>query len=407
MCWRNAIEKPRRISARLVVKATLCALLTMAFLFSVGCSPDARELNELIIVMGIGLDVDMDTPGNIKMTAQIVLPQRVSSGGGDSSSGGSERAFINVSSAASNTFQAVRQYTHLVPGKLYISHNQLIVIGRDLAEQGISRPLDFFSRARETRPTLNLLVADTTAEEAMSIQPDLNLMPANYLDKLIEGQSANSQSINTDMIDYVSAMQSKTLSLVVPIVRLTTNAGTPVQMLEGVAVFKGDVMVGELSTTETRGLLWAKNLITSGVVNLGIEDGIATFEIANAKSSAKPVVSPDGKVTIEITVSSQMKLTEQTCTANLATQEYMRQLKGMIETLIDRRIQQALEKAKALHADIFGYGELVHKHYNNLWGDMEPRWDEIFQELTVNVTADVSIISTGAIEEPVWDHEDG
>lgn len=390
------------------IKAALCLLLALAVAFSFGCA-DARELNDLVIVMGIGMDVDIETPGNVKLIAQVVLPQHISSS--SDSAGSSEKAFVNINSTAANTFQAIRQYTRLIPGKLYIAHNQLIVIGRELAEQGISRPLDFFIRAKETRPTLNLLIADTTAEEVLSVQPELSMMPAIYLDQLVEVQTTNSQSFNTDLVDYVCAMQSKTLSLIVPIVRLTMNGENAVQLLEGTAVFKGDVMVGELSVGETRGVLWAEGKVQGGVINVGIDDGIASLEIAGSNASSTPIVTADGKVKISISISTELKLTEQTCTANLATQENMQKLIELVKQFIVRRIEQALEKAKALHADVFGFGELVHQRHNDVWSDMEPNWDEIFQDITLDIQVEASIVSVGAIEHPVWEgaskHEGG
>ena len=384
------------------IKAVLCLILTVVLIFSGGCA-NARELNELIIVMGIGMDVDTEAEGNVKLIAQIVLPEKLSSGSDDSSGGSSDKAFVNLSSSAPGTFEAVRNYTHLVTGKLYISHNQVIVIGRSLAERGISRPIDFFIRAKETRPTVNLVIADTTAEEILGVQSEMNMMPAIYLNKLVEAQDANSQTFDTDMIDYVSAMQSETLSLVIPIVHLEMNGENVVHMIDSMAVFKGDQMVGDLNSTQTRGLLWVKGRVSSGVINVDIDDGLASLEIFSATSKVEPVVSDDGKVTMRISISTDLRLTEQTCTENLATNENILRLQGLVKEAIREKVEQVFEQAKALHADVFGFGELIHKHRNDIWSDMESNWDEIFQTITLDIKIDPTIKAVGSIEEPVWD----
>jgi len=384
------------------IKAALCLILTVVLTFSGGCA-NARELNELIIVMGIGMDVDTEAEDNVKLIAQIVLPEKLSSGSDDSSGGSTDKAFVNLSSSAPGTFEAVRNYTHLITGKLYISHNQIIVIGRGLAERGISRMLDFFVRAKETRPTVNFLIADTTAEEVLGIQPEMNMMPAIYLNKLVEAQIENSQSFSADLIDYISAMQSETLSLVIPIVHLEMNGENVVHVINSMAVFKGDRMVGELNSTQTRGLLWVKGRVSSGSIDVDIDDGIASLEILSATSKVEPVVSDDGKVTMRISISTDLRLTEQTCTENLATDENILRLQGLVNEAIREKVEQVFEQAKALHADVFGFGELIHKHHNDIWGEMEPHWDEIFQTITLDIEIDPTIKAAGSIEEPVWD----
>jgi len=377
--------------------------MIVLFVISSGCA-QARELNSLIIVMGIGMDVDTETEGNVKIIAQIVLPQKVASGG-ESSSGGEGKAFVNLSSSSKNTFDAVREYTHSITGKLYISHNQIIVIGRELAERGISHSLDFFVRAKEMRPTVNFLIADTTAEEVLGAQTEMNMMPAIYIDKLVDAQENTSQAFSTDMIDYIDAMQSKTLSLVIPIVRLVTSDGQQIQMLDGMAVFKGDQMVGKLSQEQTRGLLWTKGNVTGGLINVEIDEGIASLEILEATGKTKPMVSEDGKVTMHISVSAKVRLAEQTCARNLSTEESLHELEGLVKQTIIKKIGDTFQQAKALGADVFGFGELIHKYRNDVWGEMEPRWDEIFQTISLEITADASVVSVGSIEEPAWDKE--
>ncbi len=128
--------------------ALLC--LALAAMLPAGCA-GARDLNELVIVMGIGIDQDEETPGNITLTAQIVLPEKISSPGEGGSSSESA-SYYNMGSSAENTFEAVREYTHMISGKLYTAHAEVFVIGRKMAEQGIAPNLDFLSAPKRRAP---------------------------------------------------------------------------------------------------------------------------------------------------------------------------------------------------------------------------------------------------------------
>ena len=159
-----------------------------------GCQ-SARELSDLVIVMGFGMDSDEKTPDNIKLTAQIVLPEKISSSKeGGASSSDSEGPYYNLDSSEENTFEAVRGYTHMVSGRLYVAHTQVFVIGHAMAQKGIAPVLDFFTRAKETRPTAKIVVSETTASEMLGVKPQMEMLPATHISRLVEGQAINSQS---------------------------------------------------------------------------------------------------------------------------------------------------------------------------------------------------------------------
>lgn len=387
------------------LKTVAYAALAVLMLQGSGCQ-SARELGDLVIVMGIGMDSDQKNPENIKLTAQIVLPEKISSSqDGGASSSGSEGPYYNLGSSEKNTFEAVRGYTHMVSGKLYIAHAQVFVIGREMAQEGIAPYLDFFTRAKETRPTAKIVISETTASEVLGVKPQKEMLPAIHIAQLVEGQVANSQSKETTLLDYEQAMQSTTSSLIVPILRVEKKEGKQVLSVSGMAVFKEDKMVGELSKDETRGVLWVMGEIQSTVINVEIAGGIASFDVLNAKSSASPVVS-NGKVVMKIEISTSVKLAEQTCKENLATPDNIKKLQTLVGEAIRSEIALAYQKAASLKADVFGFGEMIHQHDKAGWREMEPDWDRLFTEIMLDISTDVSIKSVGSLERPAWGKEE-
>jgi spore germination protein KC len=385
------------------LKTFVCAILAVSILLSGGCQ-SARELNELVIVMGIGMDSDEETQGNIRLTAQIVLPEKISTSKEGGMSSGSEGPYYNLDSSASNTFEAVREYTHMISGKLYTAHAQIFIIGRKMAEQGFAPYLDFFVRAKETRPTAKIVISETTASDVLGVKPKMGMLPATSITKLVEGQGANSQSKETTMLDYVKAMQSSTFSLIVPITRVEEKEGEKIISVSGMAVFKKDKMVGELSEDETRGVLWVRGEVQSTAINVEIAGGVASFEVLGAQSKVSPVVS-EGKIVMKISVSVVAELAEQTCKENLATPDNIKKLQALVGESICGEIVLSYNKAAALHADVFGFGDMIHQHNDASWHDMEPNWDKLFPEITLDIKTDVSIKSVGSVEKPVWDQK--
>ena len=84
----------------------------------------------------------------------------------------------------------------------------------------------------------------------------------------------------------------------------------------------------------------------------------------------------------------------------------MKKMQALAQDAICEEIALGFGKAAVLDADVFGFGELVYKYCNECWGEMEPNWDSIFPEITLDITTEFTIASAGAVEEPAWSKEE-
>lgn len=162
------------MSSRIPLWTRTVAILLGAALLG-GCW-NRRELDTLAIVAGLGLDRDVET-GKIQLTAQIIKPGevktvKVGGAGGGGGGGGKASAVWVIKSTGDTVFDAVRNMVTQSSRKLYFAHNQIIVIGKKTAEQGVWPLLDFFVRDHEIRWTIWVLVADGKASDVLEATPD-------------------------------------------------------------------------------------------------------------------------------------------------------------------------------------------------------------------------------------------
>ncbi len=385
------------------LKTCAAALLIIAAILTSGGCWSQRELKDLHITIGVGIDKDNEQPGNVLITAQIVNPEQMQSGTGDSA-GGDGQAYINHVSSGTNTFDAVREFTHEISERLYQAHTQVFVIGNEMAREGISKHLDFFIRAVETRPTTKIVIAQGTALDALSAQAEMEKLPAMHINKIIESQDLNSQSRPATIQQYISAMVSKTYSFTAPILRIENEQGEGKLMISGMAVFKQDRMMGELTEEESRGMLWVDGEVVSGVMNVKVDEGEAAIEIKAVSSKVSTSIS-GGVPSVEITIDMQGVMATQTISRNLATMEGISEMEDLTEQAIIGEISMAISKARSLGADIFGFGEEFRKHHNKQWKWMEQSWEELFPELTVNLKVKARITGAGVIVKPAQAEE--
>ena len=379
-----------------IMKLILCFFMLFALS---GCS-GAREINDLEIVIGMGVDKD-DDHGNILLTAQVVKENASGESSENGGGGGDSKAFWNVSSKGISIFDAVRQMTHKTGNRLFVSHNQAVIFGNDIAKEGLQEYIDFFLRAHEMRPTALILVAKDRASDVMDAKAETEKYPAFNIAKLVENYGHTSNFYAVNMKDFASCLMSSTTAPMAPLVSIIQNGENKEIYVSGMVAFKEGKMVGELNHDEVRGLLWVLGKVKSGVIIVSSpnEEGHVVLEIMKAKSKVTPEIK-DGNIVMNIKIKEDSSLSEQTTTENLATKEAFEKIQEAAAEVIRQEVMAAFDKSRESNVDIFGFGEKLHKKYNKEWNDLKDNWDAIYPTIELNIDVETKIIKTDLLKKP-------
>ncbi|WP_128706549.1 Ger(x)C family spore germination protein [Acetivibrio mesophilus] len=375
----------------------LISCFLMLFILS-GCI-GAREINDLEIVIGMGVDKD-ENPENILLTAQVVKAT-AGKASENESRGEDSKAFWNVSSRGNSVFDAVRQITHKTGNRLFISHNQAVIFGKDIAKEGLQEYIDFFLRAHEMRPTALILIAEDRASDVLNAKPETEKFPAVNIAKLIKTYGFTSNFYKVNMEDFASCLLNPTKAQLVPLVSIIQDGEYKDVYVSGMVVFKKGKMVSKLTHDDVRGLLWILGKVKSGVIIVPSpnEQGKAVLEIIKAKSKVTPEIK-DGKIVMHIKIREESSLSEQTTSENLATNEAFEKIQEASAEVIRKEAMAAFNKSVELNADIFGFGEMLHKKYSKEWKTLKDNWDEIYPTIELNIDVETKIIKTDLLKKP-------
>ena len=304
------------ICLRLQIYKIILIMLIICLLAVNGCW-DAEELGNLAIVAAVGIDQD-DKTGMILITAQIIKPGEVKSassggegGGGEQPrKGGSQQAFLIVQSTGKTVSEAFRNFAFQLNRELYLSDNQIIVLGSAVAKKGVRPLLDYFIREREPREITWILVAKGKASEVLEAQMGLEKIPAIEITRLIENRNTTSQVSGITLAEFANRLMSKTTAAYATSIKLM---GEPKKaQLIGTAIFKDDRYVGQLDKTETRGFLWVIGKVVRGIITVNSpKGGQFNFGILKAKSEISPELD-FGKLNIRVEVTAQCSLSNET-----------------------------------------------------------------------------------------------
>ncbi len=374
----------------------LCILLILCL-----CSCwSQRELNTLAIVLGTTLDVG-DQPDTLTLTAQVVKASELGSGTTTKGNSSGGKAYVNVSYTDNSVLAAVRELTRMQNRRLYFAHNEVLIFSSELAKKDIAEGLDVFMRDYETRMNINLLISKDKASEILDENVELEKIPAIHISRLMGNQKSNSETVVVTLRDFAIATLSGSSAPVAPMVELYESDGKKYAKLEGTAVFKKGKMIGELNKEQTRGILWVTNKAQSGEKTVDTPWGQVTLEVLHSSSDLKPVKGEDGTIRMKLTIDVEGAIQGNETTENMSIPENVAMLKGKMKNAVRSDVEGALVQARTLSADVFGFGEAIHRKYPEEWEKMKGNWDQEFPKIGMDVQINAELSSEGGLVKPV------
>ncbi|NQX71400.1 Ger(x)C family spore germination protein [Paenibacillus alba] len=380
-----------------------CILILLGFVLS-GCW-DRHELNDLAITVGIGFD----TSGKqYLVTAQIVNPNEVAAKKGS----GYSTPVTTLSATGVSTLEAVRKLTTMAPRKIFASHLRILVIGEDLARQGINKVMDGISRDHEVRSDFYIIVAKgTTASKVLKVLTPIERIPANKMFKTLEtSEKSWSPTVSVQLDRFLTNLGDPTREAVLTGLvikgyskkgesRTNLNETSPLSILEysGLALFKQDKLVDWLNEDESKGYNYIMGNVKSTMGHLTCpEGGTLSLEIIREKTKMKGKMV-NGKPEINIHVFVEENVSEVQCHINLLDPQTIPELEGIAEANLTKIMYAVIQKAKQNKADIFGFGEAIEDVAPKTWTLMKSDWGNEFAKLKVKIDVDIQIRRVGTI----------
>ncbi len=379
----------------------LAIILVIILVCLSGCW-DSEELNKISIVSGLGWDLDPDT-GEVTLTYQSIIPSEIKStsgmdGGGEQKGGSALRAIQLDQDTGSSPYDVLNRFTQHGSRIPFYQHTQVYVFGKDGAQKGIYGFLDTQARNPVSRPNALIVVSEKKASDILGIQDGMEKIQAFGMAAEIELSAQFSKYPSVTRLDFQKRLLSKTTAPIAPIVGIAeeiSSQGEKVKRLRvmGTAVFKEDRMIGQLNERESSGLLWTINKIKKGFVIIPE----ASLEIVRAKGEIVPELQGD-QIRITVEIDEESNLVEYTGHQDL-TSDILQELEEGQAKEIENQVMAAVEKSFALDADVFGFGEAVHRKYKKEWKDLQSRWDEIYPNIEVVVKAKTHLNEIGDIRK--------
>ena len=397
----------------------LCFICLLSFCGGCAHTKTKRELDSLAVVLGIAIDKaeEKDEIGSesfgedsekLLLTAQVVRNISISQNSSESESSGSGnegdlgRPYWNVQVVGSNLLETLRSAIHITNRRLYVAHNQVVIISKDIAQQGIAKYLDYFFRDHETRYDVGIVISDGKAGEFLDVVSHLESFPAQDLKKLVERQKDDAHGPQCTLFSFIKDYKIPYKSTLVPIVRIITpeesDNKSPYLHIAGSAVFKDDKMVTSLDENQTRGALWVLGQVENGIIALDYEGANVAIEIIEGSGDFN-VEYVDGRIKIKANAKMTGVLGELQGSRKVEP-VVLRAIEKACAEEIESKIRSAFNEIQSNKADVLGIAERFYRYHYKTWKKIADDFDSLYENADLTVDVKTEIIRTGSLMEP-------
>ncbi|MBY0205173.1 spore germination protein KC [Paenibacillus intestini] len=385
------------IKYRAVISLILCtSLLT-------GCW-DREEINDVAFVIGIAADKEGD---EYRSSLQIALPGQSGASGSEGGGGGTngDKPWFILS----NTDRTLRGTTlkgqKSLSRRIYYAHRRTILIGEELARDGVAPMLDLFTRYPLNRLSALPVVTRGEAHKVMDTDAPIEKFPSEMVRELCFLNMRNPRSLKT----FIDSILDEGVDPFLPIASVSDSvpegwkgAVTNIK-LDGLAIFKKDKLVGMMDKAPADALILAMGEANEPEVMIKAPRGKGDMFIKlNENNSSLHPKIVNGKVSVTIQMYAKGVLVDNESDYGDRREKEILNLNEAVHRKIKEDIEEGVRLVqKKFKADIIGIGRSIHRQLPKEWDKIKDRWEVLYPEVQVTVDPHVIIENVGIVNKPI------
>ncbi|MGG5254424.1 Ger(x)C family spore germination protein [Neobacillus sp. SM06] len=381
------------------MKKSLIWLVILNTFFLSGCWSRV-EINDRLFVSGFFVDKTDD--GKLELTLSFPLPNRLTSMnlGGSSPSG---NPYTTVTKSGNNLAEIYRRIQVDLPRRISWGHTKVVVVGKEMAKQGIEPILEFTVRDPTFNIRTSILVAPGKAKNIAHLTPVFERFPSEVVREFTQ----KNNTLNTTVKDFVETENGDMIVglLTIGKEKMVSEKGKKGIWVGtgGMALFKGFKMVGRLNQRKGRGALWLRNRMENAGVTLPSPTDQKPISLMVLKSNTKIRPSKNQLYSFDILVDAEDDVLESDSDMNLTDPRLIRLLEKKAEKEIKGRITEAFRVSQRKKADVFQLGSYLSWYQPKVWKVAKKNWASIYKEkVRLNIHVHLHIKRPGSEKNPFW-----
>jgi len=414
-----------------LTKTVLAIAIIITVVWGFSDSYSSHNLDNIVHVVAIGVDKSSDEENNLKVSFQFV---NMSSGGEGSSGGEASTIVTSISSTTIN--KAINLMNSYIGKELNFAHCKVIVFSEEFAREGISTEICTFINNEEIRPSTNIIISTSDAHSYLkNSNPNIEKIVTNYYETFELTSNFTGYSEDTTIGKFYNrlmnpphgntAILGRTFKKVSNSESTDSSQGQNSQSGEnsggntsqtdsggatldisgergtqnvGIAVFKDDKFIGELSEIESICHLLLTNNVDSFIISLpaeGYPDNLLDLNVQTLRSTKIKVDTSSDIPTINITVYCEARVLTIDENSNYEDSQVLNDISRKAHRYLKSQIENYLEKTtKKFNSDIAGFIDHATKNFLTLKDLENYDWSSKYENSNFNVDVKIDVMSS-------------
>jgi spore germination protein KC/spore germination protein len=370
-------------------------LLVLSLAILSGCW-DRTEINDVAFVLSSA--VDKEKNGSYRLSLMLPLPGQIGGAKGGGGGTGGEKSYYIDSEVGSTIREAQDRLQRRMSRRTYLGHRRTIVIGEDVAKDGIRELFDVVARNPENRLTSYIVICKGNGYDLLKANPRFERFPSETIREL--AKSKNVISINMKDIGLALSSQSGDPHILYMGVKDSEKSEKTSKEIEvlGYAIFKGDKMVAAMEGDAAIGLNWIKSHDSTYVTTIKDEDNhTMTLQLFDGKTTITPTIR-HGQAHFDIQVQVKAKMLENKSFYDISQIANLRKVEQAISDQIKQSIEASINIMQKTGADPAQLGMVLWRHYPEIFEQtFKGSWDRAIKEASFQINVASALSDNGLI----------
>jgi len=359
----------------------------------------SKEVEKLGIVTLIGIDYIKEKGSDVWTVSARILDPSAKGQGENQPSRKSDQDKLLVGQGLTLQ-EAILDYSAHMSRSPFYAHATAYIFGEEAAREKTADILEAIMRYWQTRPKNLIIVTKGKALQVLETGAAVDTLLSTELKDLAEYKAAaTGYSYGVILSDFTAWLESSDRDAVATLVKIVPPdlPGSDRQnLMEGLAIFRADKLVGWLNKEETRGYLLIAQKISKGQMSIPVkkDDKLLSYFMGSSKSKIESIVTGD-KISYRVTIKALGEVAEN-AGIELGADD-IKEVESAINDQLRELAMLAVDKSKEYDSDFLGFSEKLHRTNLSTWNKLGPDWRDSFREADVEIVVNAKVLRTGKI----------
>lgn len=365
----------------------LCLMLS-------GCW-DRVEVNDISFVVSSG--IDKNKRGYLASLQIPLVGELGGQTGGGGGTSGQKKWYVDSASGrtireASNKLQTSMSRT------INTSHRRTVVVGEDLAKEGVAPIFDMLTRNPQNRLTSLFLISRGKARDILNTEVQLEQFPAEMIRELALFSTKRPVFLSRFMSDLLEQGDDPYAPVISKSKTKPGGKGEDKLKIDGLAIFKKDKLVDIFSNDQMKAGLILLNQARQPEFILDLPNRMGKAVLQLQKISASYTASEkNGKLKMTVELRAKGVIIENQSTYEKRENDQFYIIQRVLNRTLKEKITGTIERLQDLKADPVGFRDIVIRSSGNTKTLQKKDWDKVYADMDVNVVPMITVEQGGAL----------